>query len=87
MKIPNLSLSAAKMKMAALFSIFRMSFWRRWVGKKEQSLTSACWEIDSSYGKLFLMTEEMLDLILRAIDELEEELRLRGLAENPEYDV
>jgi len=33
------------------------------------------------------MTEEMLDLILREIDELEEELRLRGLAENPEYDV
>ena len=75
------------MKMAALFSIFRMSFWRRWVGKKEQSLTSACWEIDSSYGKLFVMSEPLLDLILADIDRLEEQLRLRDLAENPEYDV
>lgn len=87
MKIPNLSLSAAKMKMATFLSIFRMSFWRRWIGKKEQPLTSMYLEIDSSYGKLFVMTEEMLDLIFREMDELEEQLRLRDLAENPEYDV
>ena len=69
--------------METLFSTFRMNFWKQWGGKEGQSSTSQSSATDSSSKKLM---SKLADLLLEN-ERLKEELRLRDLYDNREYDV
>jgi len=73
--------------MGTLSSRFRKSFSMLWVGAKARLSTLMLSETDSSSGKLSAPVMTKLAELLLENERLKEELRLRNLADNCEYDV
>ena len=73
--------------METLFSIFRTNFWTRWVGGKEQPLTSMLSGTGSCCAKSSQVILQKLAQLAEENSRLKEELRLYDLKENLEYDL
>jgi hypothetical protein len=61
--------------------------WSPWGGQREQSSTSQSSETDSCCKKYEKRVLEKMLLLLEENERLKEELRLRDLQENAEYDL
>jgi len=75
------------MKKAISFLTSRMNSWTQWAGQREQSSTSQSSETDSCCKKYEKRVLEKMLHLLEENERLKEELRLRDLQENAEYDV
>ena len=76
-----------KTKMETLFFPSLKSSLRRLAGLKARLSTLISSETGSSYGKLSQAMMQTLTEVLLENEQLKEELRLRDLTENREYDV
>ncbi len=75
------------MKKAISFYQSLMNSWNQWVGQEAQSSTSQSSGTESCCKKYEKRVLEKMLLLLEENEQLKEELRLRDLQENAEYDV